>query len=81
MIAALADREREITARRAQASSAADQPFTAADSIELRRIQALRTALEASLSCAQSDSAEAQLLIEIAVRQIAVWSERRKQAQ
>lgn len=81
MIAALADREREITVRRAQASSSADKPFTAADIIELRRIQALRTALDASLSCAQSDNLEAQQLIEIAARQIAVWSERQEQAQ
>jgi hypothetical protein len=81
MIATLTEREREMTAQRAQANSAAGRLFTAADAIELRRIQAQRTTLEASLSCALGDSAEAQPLIEVAARQIALWSDRREQSQ
>jgi len=80
MIAALLDQERSIAARRAQASAGAAEPFADAEEVELRRIQALRASLEMALSCAQSASAEAQQLAEVAARQASVWRERQAAA-
>ena len=80
MIAALVEQERGIAARRAQASSGASEPFSAAEEAELRRIQAFQASLEAALSCAGDNSLEARALIEAAARQVAVWHERQAAA-
>jgi hypothetical protein len=81
MIAALAEQERDATARRAQAKTDMSSAFTAADEIELRRIQAFQASLEAALSCAGDNSSEAQALAEAAARQVLVWRERQKALQ